>query len=630
MTNIQQNKLLIGLECSSIFQKFEALENGYDFIGINVLNKTQENDYFEKYIGLSDKDVNIHVEDILDISAFALSYIQLDLYDEQILKKSTQILYDEVQYVSYIGISHFVLPLFTQKTLIPQYARMINHLFSLSTYIHFYIFFSMDDLVDPLELWDIWNTIRILCGYNNRLLLAFKIGNKLPELTAITRWFAEPIGLLIINSNIFVSNSDGNLILPQAHQTFYTKLIKFKPNVLLQISDDISLSNNSSVYYQYLRHLENINPTTTIEKFANGYQDYLQIPLQPLADNLESITYEVFEKDLVKYDQYELSIRRALMDRSKLNEPIYIAIVGAGRGPLISRSLKAAESADRKIIIYAIEKNPNAFITLEHRNRYEWNNNIHLIHIDMRLWKPPVLIDIIISELLGSFGDNELSPECLDGVQKFLNPKGGIFIPSSYTTYITPIMAPKIYGNILQMKSDAAFEMFYSIWLHSIDYLAKDSENKFQELWKFSHPNPNYYDDNSNFHNTRKSKNTFNIFSRGMLHGFAGYFEAVLYDNIKLSTRPDIIDEKLKDMVSWFPAFFPLKTPLYVPSGSHVDLYFWRQTDSKKVWYEWLAEVYIISSDTQNNEPLHDSNRIKIGMTGIHNYNASFFSISLF
>ena len=30
-----------------------------------------------------------------------------------------------------------------------------------------------------------------------------------------------------------------------------------------------------------------------------------QIPLQPLADNLESQTYEVFEKDPVKYVNYE-------------------------------------------------------------------------------------------------------------------------------------------------------------------------------------------------------------------------------------------------------------------------------------------------------------------------------------
>lgn len=34
-----------------------------------------------------------------------------------------------------------------------------------------------------------------------------------------------------------------------------------------------------------------------------------------------------------------------------------------------------------------------------------------------------------VSELLGSFGDNELSPECLDGAQRFLKPDG-ISIPA--------------------------------------------------------------------------------------------------------------------------------------------------------------------------------------------------------
>jgi len=37
--------------------------------------------------------------------------------------------------------------------------------------------------------------------------------------------------------------------------------------------------------------------------------------------------------------------------------------------------------------------------------------------------------DILVSELLGSFGDNELSPECLDGAQRFLKPDTGILLP---------------------------------------------------------------------------------------------------------------------------------------------------------------------------------------------------------
>ena len=38
----------------------------------------------------------------------------------------------------------------------------------------------------------------------------------------------------------------------------------------------------------------------------------------------------------------------------------------------------------------------------------------------MRMLELPEKVDILITELLGSFGDNELSPECLDGAVRFL------------------------------------------------------------------------------------------------------------------------------------------------------------------------------------------------------------------
>ena len=38
----------------------------------------------------------------------------------------------------------------------------------------------------------------------------------------------------------------------------------------------------------------------------------------------------------------------------------------------------------------------------------------------MRSWQAECKADIMVSELLGSFGDNELSPECLDGAQRYL------------------------------------------------------------------------------------------------------------------------------------------------------------------------------------------------------------------
>ena len=38
-------------------------------------------------------------------------------------------------------------------------------------------------------------------------------------------------------------------------------------------------------------------------------------------------------------------------------------VVGAGRGPLVDASLRAALSVDRRVMIYAVEKNPGAVVT---------------------------------------------------------------------------------------------------------------------------------------------------------------------------------------------------------------------------------------------------------------------------
>jgi len=63
---------------------------------------------------------------------------------------------------------------------------------------------------------------------------------------------------------------------------------------------------------------------------------------------------------------------------------------------------------------------------------------------------------------------------------------------------------------------------------------------------------------------------------------------------VELSTRPDTIDAKSKDMISWFPIYFPLKLPLYFPDDSELEVSIWRQTDDRKVWYEWLVEAFVM------------------------------------
>jgi type II protein arginine methyltransferase len=121
---------------------------------------------------------------------------------------------------------------------------------------------------------------------------------------------------------------------------------------------------------------------------------------------------------------------------------ITVLYFGAGRGPLIRSTLKAAKKADvyDRVHVVALDKNPNAIITLRNMIFDEkLQDKVTLIAGDMRkLTTNELQGDILVSELLGSFGDNELSPECLIPTEKYLK-KGGIFVPWSYTNQVIPL-----------------------------------------------------------------------------------------------------------------------------------------------------------------------------------------------
>lgn len=75
-------------------------------------------------------------------------------------------------------------------------------------------------------------------------------------------------------------------------------------------------SGGPLAYVQYVRYLyRKSNELVPVEEYAQGYMDHLQQPLQPLMDNLEGETYEGFEKDPIKYRQYEEAAYKALLDR---------------------------------------------------------------------------------------------------------------------------------------------------------------------------------------------------------------------------------------------------------------------------------------------------------------------------
>ncbi|KAK4100959.1 Skb1 methyltransferase [Parathielavia hyrcaniae] len=555
--------------------------------------------------------------------------------------------------------------------------------------------------IDLFSAWDSWNTIRSVCNYSMRLFVALRIPRRVPAKPLQERWFAEPLHYLTIGNEIFQLNRAGHPSLSRHHQDLINRYMRLRsvPWLILEgvgpRPEELgALANQTAsefptlaeadqalkerrrshtpalhAHVGYMRYLERQQPAFSAMETPTltNFQDWLQPPLQPLADNLESATYEVFEGDPVKYDQYEKAITEAMMEWGELKKPtstatpenpsspeLVVTVAGAGRGPLVSRVLRAAEITGTPIQIWALEKNQDAYVYLLRKNKVEWGNKVTLVKTDMRGWEGPRLkgqqgvigkVDILVTELLGSFGDNELSPECLDGIQQHLARPHGMSIPHSYTAHLSPISTPRLFADISSrvVGDPNAFETPWVVRLFALDYVAQKApgRGRFQQAWEFVHPVEVARADDfaavhgkaakyvtggvgsmagatgANEHNARHCHLTFACPTRGVIHGLAGFFESVLYasqtgagkEPVEISILPDQIDRKSKDMISWFPIFFPLKKPLYFPQDTELEVSMWRQTDDTKVWYEWLVEVYAwVGPNT----------RVKVGATDLH------------
>ncbi|MCO5608374.1 hypothetical protein L7F22_062583 [Adiantum nelumboides] len=450
--------------------------------------------------------------------------------------------------------------------------------------------------------WQTWRVIEGVCQYSSRLSVSLDLSAPLPMSFALQRWTSEPVSHVWLPSRAFLSNAKGYPVLSKASQSLLRALITVKSPLLsiIIVGSQNPPSQHSrggqAAYEQYVRHLEKAAlAQSAMEAQTSGYADYLQAPLQPLFDNLEAQTYATFEADETKYIQYEEAIYQALLTRS--------------RGAAVR----------------------------------EWGEDVVEVRVgDMRKIKPPResdRVDIVVSELLGSFGDNELSPECLDGAMRFLKREwacgngsaalgckrlpsvsaaDGISIPRAYTSYLTPISTPKLHSEVLSGNPIAsssggaqsvahqtkATETPYVVLLKAFTNLAANGGRgdwaEVQDCWTFEHANEGQVaialDDDelplTNSHNVRASTLTFHIPHAGVCHGLGGYFEAHLFGSVTLSIHPDPA-RATREMMSWFPIFFPFKEPIHLAANSELDVHMWRLSCNKRVWYEWMAQAYI-------------------------------------
>ncbi len=337
----------------------------------------------------------------------------------------------------------------------------------------------------------------------------------------------------------------------------------------------------------------------------SAYNDIPQAPLQPLGDQLTNATYEVFEHDKPKYEHYQRAIESKLKQLKAVvvtsGQPIRIAVVGAGRGPLVDRAIDAAAALGLydNIAVTAVEKNPHSLVYLNAvLQSGKWHDKVQVIPGDLRAVlqqsganpSPSSSFHVIISELLGSFGDNELSPECLDAVTPLLHRELGSSIPQQYTSHLAPIHNVRLHNTIrsLEFSRDRKtcmnrFDMPYVVKINAGTMLCEP-----QPCFTFAHT----VSADLRTTNERHAQLRFvPVGSAGAVwtcHGFVGYFSSQLYGDVLLSTVPST---HTPNMQSWFPIYFPIDVPQHLVCGNDVMVVdFWRKVEEgKRVWYEWCV-----------------------------------------
>jgi protein arginine N-methyltransferase 5 len=487
---------------------------------------------------------------------------------------------------------------------------------------------------------------------------------------ALARWLGANVRALIVPLSVFCLNGSGAWVLRRAHQAVLH--LFWEHGVMVIVRDDepdaatvpwrekrLKLDAAHAYIAALYAHRPALTPHAAFEA---GYRDCLQTPLQPLADNLDAQTYEIFERDPVKYRNYTLAVERALRDwghaqgrcpharalthsvgasaaaaagtsgegeededgdgASSLDGEYSVApitdggagasgararapaasrycaaarcraaataaaaavvmVVGAGRGPLVRCVIDAARRARVPVRVFALDKNPYAVLTLRARARGEWaaeGVDVAVVDADMRAWVPPALADVLVSELLGSFGDNELSPECLAGARHLLAP-GGVSIPASSTSFLAPVYAPAVWAAVRAHDKPPLLETPFLVRLHRAWACAAP-----QQCFTFAHgPQPVGA-------LRRRTRLTFEPAADAVVHGFAGYFSAELYGGVRLSIEPRTLSH---GMFSWFPVFFPVARPLHISArrGEVLEVALARCGDARRVWYEWSAAV---------------------------------------
>jgi predicted RNA methylase len=301
--------------------------------------------------------------------------------------------------------------------------------------------------------------------------------------------------------------------------------------------------------------------------------------------------HELMLNDQLRMVAYRAAIREAVWPGAVILD------LGTGTGILAQWALEAGASR-----VYGIEVNPKILALAERRlgeagfaDRFKPVNGLSY---DVEL---PERVDMIISELIGNFGDNEDCHAILaDARRRFLKP-GGVMLPLRVTTFFVPVASPKAHEQILggvcksisqthdlrrlleRLDVSDPFDIYYDVIVPERCYLSSPRKVKVFDFGS-SRVDASYRIDLS-----------FPANAAGALTGFKGYFIADLTEQIRLDISGSDV-EKRTASDSWKHAYLPIRRPIDVRMGDDIKLTLERIAEENNSLasafrYRWQAVV---------------------------------------
>lgn len=267
------------------------------------------------------------------------------------------------------------------------------------------------------------------------------------------------------------------------------------------------------------------------------------------------------------------SYRKAIMETVRHGD--VVLDLGAGLGVL---SFFACKAGARKV--YAIEKEPRlAFLAHQMCLVNGCQDRVFLIKNLSTKVNLPEKVDVIITEILGTFAlDEKILSFVIDAKERFLKP-GGNIIPAGCELFLTAVESEdhykdvafwdaEMYGIDFEPARQEAAKTPYATIITRQEFLSPPVSLKRVDFYKV---------DEAIVDETV----SFVINKPGILHGWGGWFEVQLSEDVKISTSPELPD------THWKNIFFPTVIPMRVSPGDIIKLRIWAEIREMAMVWKW-------------------------------------------